>query len=201
MPSVYQLKPAFQNLLRPVVRGLARAGVTPNQITVLALLLSVAAGACVAWRPDARWPLVVMPVTLLVRMALNAIDGVLAREHGMTSRAGAVLNEVGDVVADAAMYLPFAFVAGLDARVVVAVVVLGVVSEMTGVVAQAIMGERRYDGPMGKSDRAFVFGVLSLALAIGIRRGGYLNAVLGVVALLLCATIINRGRAAARGGG
>jgi len=201
MPSVYQLKPGFQNLLRPIVRALARAGVTPNQITILALVLSVLSGAAIVWQPHARWPLLVLPGMLLVRMALNAIDGVLAREHDMTSRAGAVLNEVGDVVADAAMYLPVGLLHGIDARMVVVVVVLGVVSEMTGVVAQTLCGERRYDGPMGKSDRAFVFGAMTLALGLGVGRGWYLNAVLAVVAVLLCVTIVNRGRRAVAGHG
>jgi CDP-diacylglycerol--glycerol-3-phosphate 3-phosphatidyltransferase len=201
MPSVYQLKPAFQNLLRPIVRALARAGVTPNQITILALALSVLSGAAIVWRPDARWPLLVLPVMLLVRMALNAIDGVLAREHDLTSHSGAVLNEVGDVVADAAMYLPVGLLHGIDARLVVAVVVLGIVSEMTGVVAQTLIGERRYDGPMGKSDRAFVFGAMTLALGLGAPRGRYLDAVLVVMAVLLCVTIVNRGRRAVAGDG
>ena len=200
MPSIYQLKPAFQNILRPVVRSLARAGVTPNQVTVAAMALSFGAGACIVAAPGGRWPLFVLPAALLLRMALNAIDGVLAREYQLTSRAGAVLNEVGDVVSDAAMYLPLGFVEGLSASWVVVVVVLGIVSEMTGVVAQALMGERRYDGPMGKSDRAFVFGVLALALAVGVRRGWYLDLVLAVNALLLVVTIMNRARAAARGG-
>jgi CDP-diacylglycerol--glycerol-3-phosphate 3-phosphatidyltransferase len=201
MASIYQLKPAFQNSLRPLVRALARAGATPNQITIAALVLAALTGACIAWQPHARWPLLVLPVALVVRMALNAIDGMLAREHDMTSRAGAVLNEVGDVSADAFMYLPLGLVEGIDARAVVAVVVLGIISEMTGVVAQALTGERRYDGPMGKSDRAFAFGLMALALAAGVRRGPYLSVVLGVVALLLCVTIVNRARAAARGGG
>ncbi|MEA2012673.1 MAG: CDP-alcohol phosphatidyltransferase family protein, partial [Verrucomicrobiota bacterium] len=38
------LKPAFQNLLRPICRALARAGVTANQITVAALLGSIVIG-------------------------------------------------------------------------------------------------------------------------------------------------------------
>ena len=49
MPSVYLLKPAFQRLLRPLVRWLAEAGVTANQVTVAALLLSVA--TCMETRP------------------------------------------------------------------------------------------------------------------------------------------------------
>ncbi len=49
--------------------------------------------------PTSRWPLLLLPVTLFVRMALNAIDGMMAREHGQASAAGAVLNELSDVVA------------------------------------------------------------------------------------------------------
>ena len=110
MPSVYDLKPAFQRLLRPLCGALARAGVTANQVTVAAALLSLAAGALVAWRPAARWPLLLIPGVLLVRMALNAIDGMLAREHGQKSALGGILNELGDVVSDAALYLPLALV-------------------------------------------------------------------------------------------
>ena len=42
-------------------------------------------------------------------MAFNAIDGMLAREFGQKSRLGAYLNELTDVVSDAALYLPFAW--------------------------------------------------------------------------------------------
>ena len=39
--SIYALKPKFQNLLRPLVRQLAAKGVTANQVTLLACLLSI----------------------------------------------------------------------------------------------------------------------------------------------------------------
>jgi hypothetical protein len=48
-------------------------------------------GACIAIYPEKRRPLLVLPGFLFVRMALNAIDGMLAREHAMKSRLGAVL--------------------------------------------------------------------------------------------------------------
>jgi CDP-diacylglycerol---glycerol-3-phosphate 3-phosphatidyltransferase len=40
MPSIYQLKPAFQNLLRPFVQLLYKSGITANQVTLLAMLIS-----------------------------------------------------------------------------------------------------------------------------------------------------------------
>ena len=121
MASIYDIKPAFQNLLRPATRGLAAAGVTANQVTLAAALLSGAVGACIAVKPGERWPLLVLPGFLFVRMALNAIDGMLAREHNMKSRLGAVLNEIGDVLADTALYLPLALVPGVSAPLIVIV--------------------------------------------------------------------------------
>lgn len=48
-------------------------------------------------------------------MGLNAIDGMLAREFGQQSRLGAYLNELSDVIADAALYLSLASVPGASA--------------------------------------------------------------------------------------
>src|SRR5262245_7085584 len=196
MPSVYDLKPAFQDLLRPACRALARAGVTANQVTVAAMVLSVLAGAAVAWRPTARWPLLLVPAALLVRMALNAVDGMLAREHGMKSALGGFLNELGDVNSDAALYLPLARVPGLDPHLVVAAVLLAGWTEMAGVVAVQVGASRRYDGPAGKSDRALVFGALCLALGLGAPAGRWLDAVLWLLVAALAWTVANRCRRA-----
>jgi len=198
MASIYDLKPKFQSLLRPCTRWLAGRGVTPNHVTVTALVLSFVVGGLV-WRWDtSRWPLLVVPVFLFVRMALNAMDGMLAREHNLASDLGAVLNELGDVLSDAALYLPFARLPGLPAGLIVVVVVLGVISEMTGVIAVQIGASRRYDGPMGKSDRAFVFGLVALLLGLGVPAGRWLAGAFGVVLALLVVTVVNRARKALR---
>jgi CDP-diacylglycerol--glycerol-3-phosphate 3-phosphatidyltransferase len=199
MPSVYDLKPAFQNLLRPACRALARAGVTANQVTVAAMLLSIATGATVAimaLRPAARWPLLLVPAALLLRMALNAVDGMLAREHGMKSALGGILNELGDVVSDAALYLPLARVPGFDPRLVVAAVLLAGWTEMAGVVAVQVGASRRYDGPLGKSDRALVLGAVCLVLGLGAPAGRWLDAVLWLLVAGLAWTVVNRCRRA-----
>jgi CDP-diacylglycerol--glycerol-3-phosphate 3-phosphatidyltransferase len=200
MTSIYALKPAFQDLLRPLTRGLAGAGVTANTVTVLAAVLSLLVGAAIAYSPGARGALLLLPAALFVRMALNAIDGMLARDHGQKSRLGALLNEIGDVVSDAALYLPLALVPGFDPRLAVGIVVLAALSEMTGVLGPTIGASRRYDGPMGKSDRAFVFGLLALLLGLGLRPGAWLVVVQGGVLVLLLVTVWNRAAHALREG-
>jgi len=190
--TIYDLKPAFQNLLRPSCRALANAGVTANQVTMVALLISFAVGALFALNSATRWAALLIPIWLFFRMALNAIDGMLAREHGMQSELGGFLNELSDVAADAAVYLPFAMVAGVSPTLVVVTVILSLLTEMAGVVSVQVGASRRYDGPMGKSDRAFVFGLFGLLLGIGVNLGWWANAALLVVALLTTLTIYNR---------
>jgi CDP-diacylglycerol--glycerol-3-phosphate 3-phosphatidyltransferase len=102
--------------------------------------------------PASRWPLLALPAVLFLRMALNVIDGIMAKEHGQASPAGAVLNEIADVVADAALYLPFALILGLSGPLVVLVVVAGLVAEMTGA-RSARCSARRAVTP-GRSARA-----------------------------------------------
>ncbi len=196
MATIYDLKPAFQNRLRPLTDWLAAHGVTANQVTIAAALLSFATGAGIVRRIDRPSFLLVVPVVLFVRMALNAIDGMLAREHAMKTPLGALLNELGDIFSDSALYLPFAVLPGVTPVYVVAVVWLAVVSETTGILGTVIGASRRYDGPMGKSDRAFVFSLIAIVLGCGVEAGIWLDLVWGVIVCLLAITIVNRGRRA-----
>ena len=190
--TIYDLKPAFQNLLRPACRVLANAGISANQVTVAALLLSFVVGGVFAMNNESAWAAFLIPVWLFLRMALNAIDGMLAREHGMQSELGGFLNELSDVAADAALYLPFAIVTGISPLLVVAIVILSILTEMAGVVAVQVGASRRYDGPMGKSDRAFVFGLLGLLLGLGVELQWWANLALLIVAILTALTVVNR---------
>lgn len=206
MVSVYDLKPKFQQLLQIPTDALYARGVTANQVTLAASICSLLVGGWLAWRivahagdPDAvglAW--IVLPVFLFLRMAANAIDGMLARGYSMQSPLGALLNEAGDVVSDAALYLPFAWLAGSSAPWVVVLVLLAALSEMVGVLGQTIGAQRRYDGPMGKSDRAFIFGLIALLLGLGVPGGGWLTGVFVAVDILLLWTIYNRANKALR---
>lgn len=194
--TIYDLKPAFQNLLRPIVNGMANKGITPNQVTWAAMILSLIVGALIALSKGAVYALYIVPAFLFIRMALNAIDGMLAKEHDLKSDAGAVLNEMGDVISDAGLYLPLALISGVDAKAVIFFVVIGIFTEMTGILGAVIKNERRYDGPMGKSDRAFMVGALCLLWALGIHPAFWSDAVIYAGGLLGVLTVINRWKGA-----
>ncbi len=192
--SVYELKPRFQSLLRPLTRALFDLGVTANVVTVMTCVISVALGVILAISSQQETIFLLVPIWFFIRMAFNAIDGMLAREFGQASPLGVYLNELTDVVSDAALYFPFALLPYSDPLLVGIVIVLSIVSEMTGVLGVLVGAERRYDGPMGKSDRAFVFAIVGLLFGIGVSIGEVLNGIWVVVAVLLVLTIVNRVR-------
>ena len=201
MPSIYALKPRFQGVLRPIVNVLARRGCTANQITILAIALSILSGGLVLRHGAAAWVMLMVPLVLFVRMALNAIDGLLAREHGQQSRLGALLNELGDALSDVGLYLPFATLPGVSGTAVVLFVVFALLSELSGVLALTIGSARRYEGPMGKSDRALAVGLAGLLMALGVAPGPWLSVGFVVLAVLSALTVMIRARGALREGG
>ena len=192
--SIYDLKPKFQNLLRPLVIKLEQRGVTANQVTLAACAISVILGVMLTALSDYNWLFILIPIWLFMRMALNAIDGMLAREFNQKSRLGGYLNEITDVVSDAALYLPFAFVYPFDALQIGLIIWLSALTEFCGVLGQVQGKTRRYDGPLGKSDRAFLFGVLGLVYAFLPMLPDFLYWVSWAIVILLIITCIKRVR-------
>ena len=190
--SIYDLKPKFQNLLRPLVIKLEQCGVTANQVTLTACAISVILGLILTALSGYHWLFILIPIWLFVRMALNAIDGMLAREFNQKSRLGGYLNEITDVVSDAALYLPFAFVHPFDALQIGLIIWLSALTEFCGVLGQVQGKTRRYDGPLGKSDRAFLFGVLGLVYVFFPVLPDFLYWLVWIAIILLIATCVKR---------
>ncbi|QOD13333.1 alpha/beta fold hydrolase [Psychrobacter sp. 28M-43] len=181
--SLYQLKTQFQNQLRPISNTLVEQNITANQVTVSAALLSVGTAYIIAKSAAEQQRLwLLLPSSLFVRMALNAIDGMMAREHGQTSRLGAVLNEVGDMVADTALLASLTphindkeqqtLIANLPTNIstsqhhITALIALSIGTELLGVTSNTMLGVRANQGPLGKSDRAFLLGMLGAFMGI-----------------------------------
>ena len=162
MISVYKLKPKFQQVLTPVLNVLYRAGVSANQITLASIFLSLIIGVFFWYADINHFFFLALPVGLFLRMALNALDGMMARVYHQQSKTGEILNELGDIVSDLFIYFPLLKYETSALYLVVSFLCLSVVNEFSGVLAKSIGGQRRYDGPMGKSDRAFLMGVYGL---------------------------------------
>ena len=185
MISMYKIKPKFQQLLRPLLDWLYKRGVTANQLTVAAIVLSLGLGFSL-WFADG-WNLgyLVVPIGLLLRMALNALDGMMARIHNMQSSLGEVLNEVGDVVSDMFIYIPLIAIPKVSPELVCLFVGFSIINEFSGIFGKVLGNQRMYDGPMGKSDRAFVIGLGCLIYYFHPFSSEIINYALAICCLLM----------------
>src|SRR5918997_1578065 len=163
--GMYAVKPAFQRSLGGIERWLVERRVHPDGLPSLALVLSVAGGACLYVAPDRPWLLLAVPVVTIVRTALNALDGLVARDTGLARPWGEVLNEFCDRLADLALIGGLALAPPSSKELGIGVVVLMLLSSYLAILSKAAGGRRQYVGPMGKADRMVV---LSFAAPLGL---------------------------------
>lgn len=163
MISIYNIKPKFQNLLRPILKWLNSLSVTANQITISSIIFSFVIGLAFWYADQNSILFLALPIGLLIRMALNALDGMMAREYNQQSKKGELLNEVGDVVSDIFIYFPLLKFENGIVYLIVAFLCLSIINEFSGVMGKIVGNDRRYEGPMGKSDRALVLSLYGIA--------------------------------------
>ena len=107
-----KLKKQFEEIVRVAVAPLGNAGVTPNMLTILGVLLASLTGYAYTLAPVNRVYLVYCGVLIIVSGFVDAIDGVLARSTGKVTRFGGFFDSVADRYSDAVIYTGI-IVAGL----------------------------------------------------------------------------------------
>jgi len=190
MISTYKIKPKFQQLLMPILKWLHKIGITANQITILSIILSLIIGICFWFAGSNKYLFLALPLGLFVRMALNALDGMMARTYNQQTKKGEILNEIGDVISDLFIFFPLIIFEKENLYLIVIFLCLSIINEFTGILGKSVSGIRQYDGPMGKSDRAFVLGLYGLLSFYSIDFGRYSFWIfLALIILILISTI------------
>ena len=176
-----KLRPYVSGTIDPFVRAFDRFGLGPDAVSVLAFGMAI--GAAVAFylggTVDRLWYLAAT-VLVLANGWLDVVDGALAREQGVESAAGDLLDHVLDRYADIVVVAGIA--ASEGAFLLGFAAVTGVVmTSYLGTQAQAVGLDRVYGGLVGRADRLAIIGVVGvLAYALPGSYGG-----LSVVAWLL----------------
>ena len=185
MISIYKIKPKFQQLLTPLLKLLRRLGISPNSITIFSIFFSFVISYFFWNASDNSSYFLIVAFGLLLRMMLNALDGMMARIYNLQSKLGEILNEVGDIISDVAIYFPLILFECLEIEIAIIFILLSIINEFCGVIAKVISGERRYDGPMGKSDRAFLIGVICIVYYFTNGLAPYMNYIIGGSSILM----------------
>lgn len=164
--GLYAIKPRFQQLLRRVADWLVAHHVHPDRVTLAAVACALLGGLALWGSNWSRWTLVAVPIVALFRIALNALDGMVARDSGLARPWGEVLNEFCDRLSDIALFTGMAAARGALPLLGAAVVVAAVLSSFVGNASKGAGGKRQYGGIMGKADRMLYLSIASIVALI-----------------------------------
>jgi CDP-diacylglycerol--glycerol-3-phosphate 3-phosphatidyltransferase len=166
MNGLYAAKPWFVRRLKKIEDLLVGWNVSPDSLTVAAFVVSLCCGLFLALGGILDKPLLwlLVPPLGLVRLALNALDGSLARRKGIDRPFGEVMNELSDRLSDVALIGPLAFTA--PASLALTALAATLISSTAGLLGRAVLGDRISGGPMGKPDRVTVISLGALASGV-----------------------------------
>lgn len=202
-PGRRPLKTRGRRWAGALAQRVARAGVRPNQISLLSLVFAAVAGACLVATgvregavAGGLWIGVALGIQL--RLLCNMLDGMVAVEGGLRSKSGEIYNELPDRFADVMIlaaagyshaspnYLP---VLGWIAAV------LSVITAYVRALGVAAGASQYFLGPMAKPHRMAVLTAASLVNAALLGFGGTFSVVpaaLWVIVMGCVITILRR---------
>lgn len=179
-------RPLADRLMEPLIAGAKRVGLTPDTVSILAVIAAIGAGA--SFYGASEWQLLYLAGAVFVFLngVLDLVDGGLARELGTESAAGDLLDHVLDRYAD--LILITGLAAGVGEYALGLAAVTGVLmTSYLGTQAQAVDLDRVYGGLLGRADRLALTGVVTTvaafvdATAAGLTAVGWLLVVFAVV--------------------
>jgi CDP-diacylglycerol--glycerol-3-phosphate 3-phosphatidyltransferase len=164
---LYKQKGNFQKL----IRWMAGSWMTANMATAAGCLLIILVSASFYLGltfEQANFLLILTPVFLVLRMAMNALDGMLSREQETGSVAGEIWNEALDILGDTICYGSLYFVPQGPRASIIVFIILAWAAEFFGVLGKSMPdGIRRHETFLGgKPDRAIWMGLLAIILYI-----------------------------------
>ncbi len=173
--SLYDIKPRFRQILLPIADRLA--WLHPDMITLAGLGASVLAWLCL-WRASEQiWLLLLVPWLLFLRIASNALDGLVAQRTGRARPFGEVLNEGIDRLSDVVLLLGTGMTPWASFPLAAFATVAVLLSSYAGLLGKAVGVGRDYSGVLGKADRMLWMGFVALVAwktgLTSIRLGGF----------------------------
>lgn len=189
------LRQRLGDALAPLTGRAAAAGLGADTLQLAVLGGAALVGALLLALPAAltglHAVLLLLPAALAARAAAMAVAADLEKRHG-AQPGDPALREVASAATDVLLYLPLAAYPGVPAVPVVVLVVLGLLVEIAGLAPLARGGAKREDGPMNAGDRAIVFAIVGLILALDPGAARWLPWLLLPVAVLAAATLVRR---------
>lgn len=184
-----KLRGIWDTYTRPLGRALARTGLTPNTVTVMGVLIQVAAAVMIL-----RGKLLVAGLISIVSAIFDALDGAIAKGSGKTSRFGALLDSTTDRLSDSLFFLPLAWLYGVspdvpsrDDHLIAALALVGLVLGFLVSYVKARAEGLGFDAKVGIAERLERLAIMILGLLFDV-----VLAALILLSLLSAVTFVQR---------
>lgn len=143
---------------RKTSTAMARAGVSPNAVSVAGMIFGLFAGAAFASTALVDGPLVrvgwgLAALGIQLRLLANLLDGMVAIESGKASPVGELYNEVPDRVSDAGTLVGAGYAALSDPTLGFVAALAAVFCAYVRAMGKAAGAPNDYCGPMAKQHR------------------------------------------------
>jgi phosphatidylglycerophosphate synthase len=161
-PSRRPLKTRAKKWPRRIAFALVRLGFTPNQISVASVIVSIVGATCLFFSPS-RAPALraglffAAAISIQLRLLCNLLDGLMAVEGGLKTKAGEIFNEFPDRVADVGLLIAAGYSVVLDRPGAVELGYLCAIASVVTAYVRVFGGSaglpQDYTGPMAKQQR------------------------------------------------
>lgn len=135
---------------------------SPNAITLFALALNIVAAACLVYGARRPWLFLVAIVIIAISGLADALDGIVARVQGKTSRFGDFLDHCADRAGDTLLAACWLLANGVREPLAMAGIIMTMLNGYIGTQIEATYGVRSYES-VGRGE--FVLGIIVLPIA------------------------------------
>jgi phosphatidylglycerophosphate synthase len=150
---------------------LARAGITPNAISVAGMIAGILAGAAFAATPHtshlfSRLCFLAGAACVQLRLLANMLDGMVAVNSGKTSPVGELYNDVPDRISDTATLIGLGYALGGWPEMGFLGAILAILTAYIRAVGRAAGAGSDFRGPMAKQQRMLLVTLAAVFVAL-----------------------------------
>ena len=170
--TLHEHRSRSDHLVEPIARWCAKRGIGPNTVSVVGLVVTLAAAVLLlVSTPDLWWLLPLGSAVLLAGTLLDMADGVLARMTDQATALGDYLDHSFDRFADVLLLAALAFSVWVPVEVGLVAIVGTLLTSYMGTQAQAVGVGRNYGGILGRADRMAILTIAPLVEAARVLVG------------------------------
>ncbi len=147
------LRPFASKFIDPIAIAFAKAGISPNAVSIMSLIFAAMAGVYFYYADGNPKIVLIAGLFVFLNSFLDAMDGAMARYLEIAGAKGDFLDHVIDRYSDVFIICGIFLGGHVDWKIGVVAIVGVLLTSYLGTQAQALNIGRYYGGVMGRADR------------------------------------------------